>query len=119
MQDIYAIIAEPTRRRILDRLLLSDSTVKQLTEEIGVSQPLISSHLRLLRDSGLVHVHADAQRRIYSLDASPLAGVDEWLSAYRDRWNRHIDRLEAHLDRQKRLKEEQLNERERTMPPPP
>ncbi|SFI48646.1 regulatory protein, arsR family [Paenibacillus sp. UNC496MF] len=119
MQDIYAMIAEPTRRRILDRLLLSDSTVKQLTEEIGVSQPLISSHLRLLRDSGLVRVHADAQRRIYSLDASPLAGVDEWLSAYRDRWNRRIDRLEAHLDRQKRLKEEQTNERERTTPSQP
>lgn len=108
MQDIYAIIAEPSRRRILDRLLQSDSTVKDLTEDLGLSQPLISSHLRLLRESGLVRVHADAQRRIYSLDAGPLAGVDDWLSSYRDKWNRHVDKLEEHLDRQKRMKEENL-----------
>lgn len=103
--DIYAIIAEPSRRRILDQLLLSDSTVKELTEELGLSQPLVSSHLRLLRESGLVRVQTDAQRRIYSLDASPLAGVDAWLSNYRAKWNRHVDKLEEHLDRQKRMKE--------------
>ncbi|MCC3372283.1 metalloregulator ArsR/SmtB family transcription factor [Cohnella sp. REN36] len=110
LHDIYAVIAEPSRRRILDRLLRSDSTVKELTEELGLSQPLISSHLRLLRESGLVRVKAVAQRRIYSLDADPLAGVDDWLSAYRERWNRHVDALEAHLDRQKRLREENENE---------
>lgn len=101
LQDIYAVIAEPSRRRILDRLLRSDSTVNDLTEELGLSQPLISSHLRLLRESGLVRVKAVAQRRIYSLDAGLLAGVDDWLSAYRERWNQHVDALEAHLDRKK------------------
>lgn len=106
LHDIYAIIAEPSRRRILDCLLRSDSTVKDLTEELGLSQPLISSHLRLLRESGLVRVQVDAQRRIYSLDASPLAGVDDWLSTYREKWNRHVDKLEEHLDRLKLLKEE-------------
>jgi DNA-binding transcriptional ArsR family regulator len=106
LPDIYAIIAEPSRRRILDRLLRSDSTVKDLTEELGLSQPLISSHLRLLRESGLVRVQTDAQRRIYSLEASPLADVDDWLSTYREKWNRHVDKLEEHLDRQKRINEE-------------
>lgn len=106
LPDIYAIIAEPSRRRILDRLLRSDSTVKDLTEELGLSQPLISSHLRLLRESGLVRVQTDAQRRIYSLDASPLAGVDDWLSTYREKWNRQVDKLEEHLDRQIRINEE-------------
>ncbi|MBA2941076.1 winged helix-turn-helix transcriptional regulator [Paenibacillus sp. CGMCC 1.16610] len=108
MHDIYTIIAEPSRRRILDCLLRSDATVKDLTEELGLSQPLISSHLRLLRESGLVRVQADAQRRIYSLDASPLAGVDDWLSTYRAKWNQHVDKLEEHLDRQKRIKKENL-----------
>lgn len=111
MQDIYAVIAEPSRRRILDRLLRAESTVKDLTAELGLSQPLVSSHLRMLRESGLVRVKAMAQRRIYSLNPAPLAEVDDWLGAYRKQWNRHIDALEEHLDRQaKKRKGESPND---------
>ncbi|WP_274652997.1 ArsR/SmtB family transcription factor [Paenibacillus humicola] len=106
MLDTYAVVAEPSRRRILDRLLRSDSTVTELTEELGLSQPLVSKHLRTLRESGLVRVQVKAQRRIYSLDAAPLAEIDEWLSAYRTKWNRHADALARHLDRTKSLREE-------------
>ncbi|KIL37811.1 ArsR family transcriptional regulator [Gordoniibacillus kamchatkensis] len=106
MLDTYAIIAEPSRRRILDRLLQSDSSVTELVEELGLSQPLISKHLRMLRESGLVRVQVKAQHRIYCLDAGPLAEIDEWLSAYRKKWNQHVDALVEHLDRRKLSKEE-------------
>jgi DNA-binding transcriptional ArsR family regulator len=101
MLDTYAVIAEPSRRRILDRLLQSDSSVTELAKDLGLSQPLISKHLRTLRESGLVRVRVEAQRRIYSLDAGPLAEIDEWLSAYRIKWNQHVDSLAEHLDQRK------------------
>lgn len=101
MLDTYAVIAEPSRRRILDRLLQSDSSVTELAKDLGLSQPLISKHLRTLRESGLVRVRVEAQRRIYSLDAGPLAEIDEWLSAYRIKWNQHVDALAEHLDQRK------------------
>ncbi|MCL6599652.1 MAG: metalloregulator ArsR/SmtB family transcription factor [Alicyclobacillus macrosporangiidus] len=103
--DTYAVIAEPSRRRILDRLLQSDSSVSELARDLGLSQPLISKHLRTLRESGLVQVRVEAQRRIYSLNAAPLAEIDEWLSAYRMRWNQHVDALAEHLEQRKRLRE--------------
>ncbi|UOF90614.1 metalloregulator ArsR/SmtB family transcription factor [Fodinisporobacter ferrooxydans] len=106
MLDTYAVIAEPSRRRILDRLLQSDSSVTELAKDLGLSQPLISKHLRTLRESGLVQVQVQSQRRIYSLDARPLAEIDEWLSAYRLTWNRHVDALEQHLEQRKILREE-------------
>lgn len=110
MLDTYAIVAEPSRRRILDRLLQSDASVTELSEQLRLSQPLISKHLRTLRESGFVEVHVEAQRRIYSLNAKPLAEIDEWLSAYRKMWNRHIDALSEHLDRRKKTGEEKQRE---------
>lgn len=106
MLDTYAVVAEPSRRRILDRLLQSDSSVMELAHDLGLSQPLISKHLRTLRESGFVEVHVEAQRRIYSLNAEPLAEIDEWLGAYRRMWNKHVDALAEHLDRRKKSREE-------------
>lgn len=106
MPDLYAVIAEPSRRRIMDRLLRGDLSVSRLAEELGMSQPLVSKHLRTLRDSGLVRVKVVAQQRVYSLDAGPLAEVDEWLGAYRERWNRHVDALDEYLKRKKRSRED-------------
>jgi len=99
MLDTYAVIAESSRRRILDQLLQSDSSVTELVEKLGMSQPLVSKHLRTLRESDLVHVRVEAQRRIYSLNAEPLAAIDDWLSAYRKEWNRHVDALDEYLNR--------------------
>lgn len=101
MLDIYTVVAEPSRRRILDRLLQSDASVSELVDDLGFSQPLVSKHLRVLRESGLVQFKVDAQRRIYSLDSRPLAEIDAWLSAYRKTWNQHVDRLSEYLDRKK------------------
>jgi len=96
--ELLAVLAEPTRRRILDLLLEQPKTVNQLVGELGTSQPSASKHLRVLREAGLVHVHPDAQRRIYALHPHRLAELDAWLAPYRRLWEGRLDALEQHLD---------------------
>lgn len=95
---MFEVLAEPTRRRILDLLVEGDSTVTGLVDGLGMTQPAVSKHLRVLRDAGLVEVRADAQRRIYRLCPEPLRAIDEWLRPYRRAWSGRLDALEAHLD---------------------
>ena len=99
VSDLYAVLAEPARRRILDRLLQSEASVTDLITVIGLSQPAISKHLRVLREHNLVTARIDAQRRIYTLNSEPLTEIDEWLRAYRQNWSSRIDALEDHLDK--------------------
>jgi DNA-binding transcriptional ArsR family regulator len=94
----FEVLAEPTRRRILDLLRERPRLVGELTAELGLSQPGTSKHLRVLREAGLVRVRADAQRRWYELDPAPLAEVDAWLAPYRWMWADRLDALERHLD---------------------
>lgn len=92
------MLAEPNRRRILDLLVQAERPVGDLVRELGVSQPAVSKHLRVLRDAGLVDVRSDAQRRLYRVNVAPLHAVDEWLAPYRRLWTAHLDALEAHLE---------------------
>jgi DNA-binding transcriptional ArsR family regulator len=94
----FAVLAESTRREILDLLRGGERPVGELVVELGISQPLVSKHLRVLRDAGLVEVRPDAQRRLYRLRPEPLAEIDEWLAPYRRLWSRSLDRLDAHLE---------------------
>jgi len=98
--DAIAVLAEPTRRRIVDRIGTSERSVGELVDALGVSQPTVSKHLRVLRDAGLVTCRAAAQRRIYRIDARPLRELDAWLAPYRRLWTHHLDALERHLDEQ-------------------
>jgi DNA-binding transcriptional ArsR family regulator len=97
MQTIYDVLADPTRRHILDLLRERPRLVGELTELLKVSQPGISKHLRVLRKVGLVQVRKDAQRRWYELRPEPLAEVDAWLATYRHLWNARLDRLDIYL----------------------
>ena len=96
----FDVLAEPTRRRILDLLRERPRRVGELVEQIGLSQPGTSKHLRVLREAGLVSVRKDAQRRWYELHAEPLAEIDAWLEPYRALWTDSLDALERHLDEQ-------------------
>ena len=96
---MFDVIAEPARRRILDLLLERPRSVGELVDDLGLSQPGTSKHLRILREAGLVDVRKDAQRRFYELRPQPLAEVDGWLAPYRELWASRLDALEAHLDR--------------------
>jgi DNA-binding transcriptional ArsR family regulator len=94
---LFEILAEPSRRRVLDLLLEQERTVGELVEALDMSQPAVSKHLRVLRDAGLVEARVDAQRRVYSLRAEPLADVDAWLQPYRRFWRGQLASLHRHL----------------------
>ncbi|MCW3817702.1 metalloregulator ArsR/SmtB family transcription factor [Micromonospora sp. DR5-3] len=98
--DVFAVLAEPTRRRILDRLRRTESSVGDLVDTLGMSQPAVSKHLRVLREAGFVTCRTAAQQRIYRIDPRPLRTVDDWLGPYRRMWADHLDALERHLDSQ-------------------
>ena len=100
MVTTFEILAEPTRRRILDLLRERERPVGELVENLALSQPGVSKQLRVLREAGLVEVRHDAQRRFYGLRAEPLVEVDEWLEPYRRFWAGRLDALERHLDEQ-------------------
>ena len=95
----FELLAEPTRRRILDLLRDGERPVGELVDRLSMSQPAVSKHLRVLLDSGLVDVRVDAQRRVYRLRPEPLKEVDAWIEPYRRLWDRRLDRLERHLKR--------------------
>jgi DNA-binding transcriptional ArsR family regulator len=94
----FDVLAEPTRRRILDLLLERPRHVRDLTDQLGLTQPGTSKHLRVLREAGLVRVRRDAQRRWYELRPDPLTEIDAWLAPYRRLWVDRLDALERHLD---------------------
>ncbi len=92
------MLAEPTRRRILDRLRTADSSVTELVDALGLAQPAVSKHLRVLREAGFVSCRTVAQRRIYRVEPGPIRTAYEWLAPYRSLWEHHLDALERHLD---------------------
>ena len=97
----FELLAEPNRRRILDLLRDGERPVGELVDRLSMSQPAVSKHLRVLRDSGLVDVRVDAQRRVYRLRPESLREVDAWIEPYRRLWDQRLDRLERHLQRMK------------------
>jgi DNA-binding transcriptional ArsR family regulator len=98
--DALAALAEPTRRRIADELRLRECSVTDLVAALGMSQPAISKHLRVLREAGVVSARVRAQRRIYRLEPGPFRELDAWLAPYRRLWERHLTALQEHLDAQ-------------------
>lgn len=96
---VLEVIAEPTRRRILDAVRAQERSVGDLVEIVGMHQPGVSRHLKVLRDAGLVQVRREAQRRLYRLRSEPLRELDAWLDPYRAEWADRLDSLERHLER--------------------
>ena len=94
---LFEILAEPNRRRVLDLLREQERTVGEIVDALKMSQPAVSKHLRVLRDAGLVEARIDAQRRVYSLRAEPLADVDAWLAPYRKFWRGKLAALQRHI----------------------
>src|SRR4030081_1337350 len=99
MESVFEIIAEPNRRAILSLLVSSQQSVGEIERELGMTQPTVSKHLRVLREGGFVESTVDAQRRLYQLKPEPLQEVDAWLAQFRRFWSAHVDALERHLDR--------------------
>lgn len=98
--DVFAILADPTRRHLIELLHEGERSVNDLVEEVDIRQPGVSRHLRILHEAGLVTVRADAQRRMYSLRPNPLIQLDDWMRKYaRDQLDR-LRRLSDLVDEQ-------------------
>jgi DNA-binding transcriptional ArsR family regulator len=94
----FALIADPTRRRILDVLRARGTDVGGLVDALGLPQPLVSKHLRVLRDAGAVTAAVAGKRRVYRLSADPLPDVLAWVAPYQELWAASLDRLSRALD---------------------
>ena len=102
VESVFEIIAEPNRRAILGLLVSSGQaqrSVGEIESQLGMPQPTVSKHLRVLREAGFVEATVDAQRRLYRLRPEPLQEIDAWLAPFRRFWSAHVDALERHLDR--------------------
>ena len=102
----FDVLGDPVRRRILELLAdgeqASGEVVEVIQAEFGISQPAVSQHLRVLRESGFVHVRADGPRRLYTVDATPLRQVDEWVDRFRGFWTVKLDALATEVARGKK-----------------
>ena len=96
--DVFVVLAEPTRRRILAELGAAERSVGELVGSLDMPQPTVSKHLKVLREAGFVSARIAAQRRIYRLEAAPFEALAAWLAPYQRLWERHLDGLERHLD---------------------
>src|ERR1700741_3440431 len=109
----FDVLGDPVRRRILELLASgerpSGSIADTVRTEFGISQPAVSQHLRVLRESGFATVRPDGARRLYAVDAAPLQEVDVWLHPFRRSWKHHLDALAtdpARGKRERRLKDQ-------------
>ena len=99
MSSSWQALSDPHRRAVLALLLERPRPVGEIVEQLGLSQPGTSKHLKVLREAGLVQVRQDANRRVYALDPGPIRELDVWLAPYRRLWNDSLDELGRHLDR--------------------
>jgi DNA-binding transcriptional ArsR family regulator len=102
MEAALRALADPSRRTMVERLARGPATAGDLAALLPIARPGVSRHLRVLREAGVVEVRADAQRRVYSLRAQPLAEIDEWLGPYRALWEHRLDALHTEIARGKR-----------------
>jgi DNA-binding transcriptional ArsR family regulator len=102
----FDVLGDPVRRRILELLAAGELSSGAITDvvqaEFGISQPAVSQHLRVLRDSGFARVRPDGARRLYAVDAPPFRELDEWLGHFRGFWEQRLDSLETELARGRR-----------------
>ncbi|MGE3064994.1 MAG: ArsR/SmtB family transcription factor [Hyphomicrobiaceae bacterium] len=97
LSSTFAALADPTRRAILARLSLGETTVSELAEPFEMSLPAVSKHLKVLEKAGLIARGRDAQWRPCRIEAAPLKEATDWLEHYRKFWEQSLDRLDAYL----------------------
>jgi DNA-binding transcriptional ArsR family regulator len=97
MNTTFEVLADPSRRHLLDAVRDRELSVSDLVNVAGLSQPGVSRHLRILRDAGLVTVRVDAQRRFYRAQPQALVELEDWLAPYRRYWSSRLDALGDHL----------------------
>jgi DNA-binding transcriptional ArsR family regulator len=99
--ETFKALAEPNRFQIVELLLSGPHAVGEMVDRLGMGQPQVSKHLRVLSDAGLVAVRVDAQRRVYSLRQEPLRELEAWVERYRRKWEKNFNRLDDLLEEMK------------------
>ena len=111
---VFEVLSDPVRRRILELLgageMASGEVVEAIGAEFGITQAAVSQHLKVLRESGFARVRADAQRRLYSVDAAGLQAVDAWIGQFRSFWEPKLDALATEIARGKRERRKRTND---------
>jgi DNA-binding transcriptional ArsR family regulator len=103
--DAFNAVAEPRRRQILDLLAEGESAVGELVSRLGVVQPQVSKHLKVLREVGLVSVREEGRRRLYRLEAGGLEQIHEWISGYQHFWSERLEEMDAVVQELKTISE--------------
>jgi DNA-binding transcriptional ArsR family regulator len=101
MADVFEILADPTRRLLVEALRTGERSVSELVQVVDIGQPGVSRQLAILEEARFVRVRPDGRRRLYALRPEPFRELDDWTSRYRDLWEARLDRFAAELDRRK------------------
>jgi DNA-binding transcriptional ArsR family regulator len=102
--DVFEILGDPTRRRLVEALRTGERSVSELVEVVDIGQPGVSRQLAILEEARFVSVRPDGRRRLYALRPEPFRELDEWTRRYRDVWEARLDKLAAELDRRKKVR---------------
>src|SRR5436305_14406033 len=104
MPDVFQVLADPTRRRLVDALRNGERSVGQLVEMVDIGQPGVSRQLAILEDADFVVVRPEGRRRLYALRPEPFQELSDWITGYRGMWEARLDRFAAELDRRRRTR---------------
>ena len=104
MPDAFQILADPTRRRLVEELRAGERSVSELVDVVDIGQPGVSRQLAILQDARFVVVRPEGRRRLYALRPEPFRELDEWMMGYRAMWEARLDRFAVELDRRGRTR---------------
>jgi DNA-binding transcriptional ArsR family regulator len=104
MADVFEILGDPTRRRLVEALRAGERSVTELVEAVDIGQPGVSRQLAILEEARFVRMRPDGRRRLYALRPEPFRELDDWMRRYRDLWEARLDKLGAELDRRKKVR---------------
>ena len=107
MTEAFQVLADPTRRRLVEALREGERSVSELVEVVDIGQPGVSRQLAILQDANFVMVRPEGRRRLYRLTPGPFREIDEWMQGYRGMWEQRLDRFGAELERRNRTKKKE------------
>jgi DNA-binding transcriptional ArsR family regulator len=110
MPDAFQILADPTRRRLIEELRGGERSVSELVDVVDIGQPGVSRQLAVLQDARFVAVRPEGRRRLYSLRPEPFQELDDWMLGYRAMWEGRLDRFAAELERRGRTRQKNKEE---------
>jgi DNA-binding transcriptional ArsR family regulator len=113
MTDTFQILADPTRRRIVEALRSGERSVNELVDVVDIGQPGVSRQLAILQDANFVVVRPEGRRRLYALRPEPFWEIHEWMTGYREVWEVRLDRFGAELDRRRRTRKDKESKERR------